>query len=139
VWKQRFNETAVHAALMAYGEKIGLSAAMLVKQYRHEVKFTSSMREFFTWGRSYGSTRARLAGARRLVYACLSPLIPAVLLLRSGVGVFQKRRLVGAWLKSLPVSAALTIAWSGGELVGYLAGEASTPMPEHVRQSHAGQ
>jgi len=83
------------------------------------------MREFYTWGRSYGSTRARVGGAvKRLVYAGLSPLIPAVLLLRSGSVALSRRRLAGQWLKSLPVSALLTFAWSAGELTGYVAGEA---------------
>ncbi len=125
VWKHRFGETAVHAALMAYGEKLALSPAIVVRQYRDDVTFRASMREFLTWGRSYGSTRAKLAvPAKRLVYAGLSPLIPVVLLLRSGMDVFKKGRLTAAWLKCLPAITALTLAWSGGELMGYLAGEA---------------
>jgi hypothetical protein len=140
VWRQRFSETAVHTALMACGEKLALSGAVIVRQYRDEVTFGSCCRDFLTWGRSYGSTRARLAGpARRLVYACLSPLVPAILLLRTAADVVQKRRLLAAWLKSLPVAAALTIAWSLGEFTGYLAGEASAAIAEpRVRQMHAG-
>lgn len=140
VWHQRFSETAVHTALMAGGEKLALSGAVIVKQYRDNITFGSCCRDFLTWGRSYGSTRARLAGpARRLVYACLSPLVPAILLLRTAADVVKKRRLLPAWLKSLPVAAALTIAWSLGELTGYLAGEAAGAIPEpRMRQTHAG-
>jgi hypothetical protein len=73
------------------------------------------------------------------MYACLAPLIPGVLLLRIALDVFHKRRLVAAWLKSLPVAAVLTLAWSAGELVGYLAGEAAGPIAQPgVRQTHAG-
>jgi hypothetical protein len=139
VWNERFSETAVHAALLASGEKLALSGAVIVRQHRDNVQFGSSLRDFFTWGRSYGSGRTRLAGtARRLIYICLSPLIPVVLLLRSALDVFHKRRLVGAWLKSLPVALLLTLAWSAGELTGYLAGEASPLQHPRVRQTHAG-
>jgi hypothetical protein len=139
VWNERFSETAVHAALLASGEKLALSGAIIVRQYRDDVQFGSSLRDFFIWGRSYGSTRSRLAGtARRLMYVCLSPLIPAVLLLRSARDVFRKRRLVAAWLKSLPIALLLTLAWSAGELMGYVAGEASLLQQPHVRQTHAG-
>jgi len=125
VWSRRFNETAVHAALMAHGEKLALAGDIVATQCRGDVRLGPSMREFYTWGRSYGSTRARLGGAvKRLVYAGLSPLIPAVLLLRSGSVALSRRRLAGQWLKSLPVSALLTFAWSAGELTGYVAGEA---------------
>jgi hypothetical protein len=141
VWKEQFSETAVHAALIASAERLGLSGAVIVRQYREGVRFDSSLRDFFTWGRSYGSIRASAGGpARRLAYACLSPLVPGVLLLRSALDVIKKRRLIVAWLKSLPVAAALTIAWSVGELVGYLAGEASTTTMEPVvRQTSAGE
>jgi hypothetical protein len=104
------------------------------------VRLGSSLREFFTWGRSYGSTRARLgSGVKRLIFIGLSPLIPAVLLLRSGSVALGRRRLAGQWMKSLPISALLTLAWSAGELTGYLAGEAPAARDERVRHSYAGQ
>jgi hypothetical protein len=122
---------------MASGERLALSPGIVVRQYRQEIRLGSSMSEFFTWGRSYGSTRARLAGTvKRLIYVGLSPLIPVVLLLRSGRDVMRKRRLLAEWLKCLPLSIALTLAWSGGELIGYLAGEAS-PALEKARPATA--
>jgi hypothetical protein len=140
VWSRRFGETAVHAALMAHGEKLALAGDVVATQCRGDVRLGSSLREFFTWGRSYGSTRARLGGGvKRLVFIGLSPLIPAVLLLRSGSVALGRRRLAGQWLKSLPVSALLTLAWSAGELTGYLAGEAPAARDERVRHSYAGQ
>jgi hypothetical protein len=124
VWKHRFHETAVHAALMASGETLALSPGIVVRQYRPDARLGPALREFFIWGRSFGATRRRQAGAIGLViYVCLSPLIPVVLLTRSALDVFRKRRLVGPWLKSLPLSAMLVGAWSCGELTGYLAGE----------------
>jgi hypothetical protein len=129
VWKQRFHETEVHTALMAGGEKLALAPGIIVRQYRPEVKFGSSLREFYSWGRSYGGSRAKPAGpAKRFLYAGLTPLVPGILLLRSGMNVVRKKRLLLPWLKSLPVGVALTLAWTWGELTGYVTGEANGPL-----------
>jgi hypothetical protein len=57
-------------------------------------------------------------------------MIPAALLLRSCRDTLRKRRLITKWIKSFFVSAVLTLAWSCGELMGYIAGEANPPGPE---------
>jgi hypothetical protein len=139
VWQHRFNETAVHAALLAQGHRLGLSPIIVVRQNRQDVRLGSSVRDFFNWGRSFGSIRARLARpSMRMVYICLSPMIPAALLLRSCRDTLRKRRLITKWIKSFFVSAVLTLAWSCGELVGYIAGEANPPGPENcVRRPQA--
>jgi hypothetical protein len=139
VWQQRFNETAVHAALLAQGNRLGLSPLIVVRQNRHDIRLGSSMRDFFNWGRSFGSTRARLAGPfMRIVYVCLAPMIPIALLVRSCRDTLRKRRLMATWIKSFFVSAVLTLAWSCGELMGYIAGEANPPGSETcVRRSQA--
>lgn len=51
-----------------------------------------------------------------------APVTPGVLVLRNAADIFRKRRLIGAWIKSLPASVALTLAWSCGEFTGYVAG-----------------
>ncbi len=128
VWKRRFHETEVHSALLAGGDKLALAPGVIVKQYRPEARFGSSLREFYSWGRSYGGSRAKPAGpAKRVLYAGLTPLVPGILLLRSGMDVFRKKRLLLPWLKSLPVGVALTLAWTWGELTGYVTGEANGP------------
>jgi GT2 family glycosyltransferase len=120
VWRTRFNETEVHAALTAAGESIALSPQAIVRQHR-EVRLGNSLGEFFEWGRCYGRARASLVGAGRR-FACLaaSPLIPGLLLLRSGVDVWRKRRLFEKWIQCLPLSIALNTAWAFGEAAGYL-------------------
>jgi hypothetical protein len=128
VWKQRFHEREVHSALLAGGDNLALARGIVVQQYRPEVRFGSSLREFYSWGRSYGGSRAKSAGpAKRFLYAGLTPLVPGILLLRSGMDVFRKKRLLVPWLKSLPVGVALTLAWTWGELTGYVTGEANRP------------
>jgi hypothetical protein len=120
-WQSRFNETIVHAALKTAQFKIGLSPSIIVHQYWPESGLGGAAREFYTWGRNYGNARARLAApGKLLVYACLSPLIPVVLLSRTGLSTLRKGRLRLEWFKALPVSVVLTLAWSGGELSGYL-------------------
>ena len=123
VWERRFNETSVHWALQAQGRKLRLCPRIIVRQHRGQLHFGELAREFFTWGRSYGSTRGALSGSvKRLIYAAMAPVIPGVLVLRNAADIFRKRRLIGAWIKSLPASVALTLAWSCGEFTGYVAG-----------------
>ena len=138
VWQERFNETSVHWALTAQRKKLALSPDIIVWQHRENLRFGKSAREFFNWGRSYGGTRAKLAGpVKRLIYAAMAPAIPFVLLLRNARDVRSKGRLTGVWLKSLPLSMALTGAWCCGELTGYLAGEVKPAWPKPVRESQA--
>ena len=138
IWERQFNETAVHWELTAQGGKLGLSPEIVVRQHRDNLVLGRCLREFFTWGRSYGSTRARLAGpVKRLIYACLAPLIPAVLVWRTGSDVLRKGRLAAAWLKSLPCGLALTTAWSCGELAGYLAGPAPDASPADAQKTQS--
>lgn len=132
VWHERFNEAIVHDALISAGYKIALSPDIVVHQYWPDGGLGAAMKEFFTWGRNYGCTRARLAKrVTVLLYACLSPLIPVVLLSRSGLNTIRKKRLRAAWFKALPVSVLLTMAWSFGELAGYRGIFARTPRGEH--------
>ena len=121
VWQRRFNETAVHGALMAVGEKLALSPKIVVRQYWPRQTVRAVLRQFFDWGRSYGQTRTKLMSpGRRLLRAILAPLIPFALLLRSARDTARKRRLIRQWLKALPASALLTVAWSCGEFAGYI-------------------
>ena len=120
VWGTRFNETEVHAALMAAGASIALSPGAIVRQHRR-VSLGDSLGEFFEWGRCYGRARASLVGAgKRIAYFAASPLIPGVLLCRVGADAWRKRRLFDKWIRCLPLSIALTTAWACGEAAGYL-------------------
>jgi hypothetical protein len=120
VWTGRFNETAVHAALMAAGESIALWPRAIVRQHR-VVNLGESLGEFFEWGKCYGHARASAVGAgKRFAYLAASPLIPGVLLFRVGADAWRKRRLFNKWIRCLPLSIALNVAWACGEAAGYL-------------------
>ncbi len=126
VWEQVFHETAVNWALTSRGDKLALSREIVVYQNRTGLQLRSALKERFIWGRSYAATRSRLArGAKRLVYAALSPLLPAILMARMTTNALKKGRHTGAFLKALPLTVMLTLSWSVGELVGYLTAQAN--------------
>ena len=120
IWQEKFNETIVNGALIDRGEKIALSARIIVRHYRHHLRLGTVVREFFIWGRSYALTRSRvMKNRRRNAYAILSPLLPGVLLLRMTVNLMRKGRNLLTFVKTFPIIALLTTSWSCGELVGY--------------------
>jgi glycosyltransferase involved in cell wall biosynthesis len=72
-------------------------------------------------GRQFGAARLRGAGAAvRLTRIVSSPLIPGVLLAKIVGRVMRSGRDVVPFVLSLPVLAAFILAWTAGELWGYL-------------------
>lgn len=140
-WSKAYNETRVHAALAARGETLWLSPEVVVYQHRLNLNLSSALRERYIWGRSYAVTRAAtLSSLRRLMLAALSPVLPLVLVLRQLKGVMHTRRNSTAFLQALPLLILLTVAWSYGELLGYLSGRLgkSCELPEseaHTKQT----
>lgn len=121
VWQESFHETAVNWALASRGEKLALAGDIIVYQHRKNLRFGNALMERFIWGRSYAATRSLLtSGIKRLMYAALSPLLPAILLARMAVMVVKRGRHLGPFLKALPLIALLTMSWACGELVGYM-------------------
>ena len=142
VWKDIFHESAVNQALLVRGIKVRLSPRMILHQHRLDLRFSSALKERYVWGRSYAATRGCLAGsARRAFWAAFSPALPVLMLARMSAMAFRKRRNFGAYLKALPLTAALVVSWSCGELTGYLTGRATargTPAAEAIaRGTHA--
>jgi hypothetical protein len=123
VWAQAFHETVVNSSLMSRGQKLALRPDIIVYQHRDNLQLGSALRERFIWGRSYAATRSVLVGkAKRAIYAALSPVLPAVLVLRMVRTAWAKRSSFSKFLKSLPLIVMLLASWSVGELVGYLTG-----------------
>ena len=121
VWQASFQETIVHRALQARGGRMRLASGMVLLQQREALRLGAALKERFIWGRSYAAARAGLAGGRqRLFWLALSPALPAVLLARMSAMAAAKRRTLGAFLRALPLTAALTVSWSLGEFTGYL-------------------
>ena len=142
VWQDSFHETAVNWALASRGEKLALAPEIIVYQHRNGLRLGSALKERFIWGRSYAAGRSRLVSApRRMIYAVLAPLLPALLVLRMTLNVIKKGRCVGAFAKALPLTAMLTASWSVGELVGYVtacANSSGAPAGETIARAGAG-
>jgi hypothetical protein len=131
VWQEFFQEKAVNGALRARGEKLALAPEVVLYQHRQGLRLKEALKERFVWGRSFGGTRARLAGTpRRVLWTVSSPLLPALILTRMTLMAWKKRRTMAAFLKAMPLTGALTLSWSGGEFVGYLTGRAGAAGPQ---------
>ena len=122
VWRDVFHETAVNAALLARGEKIGLSRGVRVAQHRSDLRLAQALRERFIWGRSYAASRpTAVAPAARARHAAVTPLLPFALTFRVAASVLRKRRHVSELARALPLVVMLFAAWALGELAGYCA------------------
>jgi len=125
VWEEIFHETAVNGALNAAGRRVALSPQLVTHQHRGELRLGKALSERYIWGRSYAGTRSSLVGfGKRAVLAGLSPVLPAVLLLRMASAAARKPGAVEPFLKTFPLTTALEISWCFGEAVGYITGRA---------------
>lgn len=121
-WAHEFHETTVNWALRARGESLWLSPLLVVRQQR-SLRLAHVLRERFEHGRLFAATRAaRNEGPSRLAYAAAALLLPPLLIGRVALGVLRRRRAIGALARALPSMLAVTVAWSAGELAGYLSG-----------------
>ncbi len=122
-WSDTYNEARVHAALARRGETLALSPDVIVYQHRLNLRLGPALTERYVWGRSFAAVRvAALVASRRTVFAAASPVLPLMLLFRQFKNVLRTRRNRAAFLRALPLTALLNLAWSCGEFVGYLTG-----------------
>jgi hypothetical protein len=126
LWQEVFHETSVNRALRARGEKLTFAPGAVLYQRRHGLSFRRALQERYVWGRSYGATRARLAGAApRLFWSVFAPGLSVLILARMTLSACKKRRTLPQFLRALPLTTALVVSWSCGELTGYWTGRAS--------------
>jgi hypothetical protein len=122
LFEEEFHETTVNWALMERGHTLHLSPGVIVYQQRN-LTVSEALSERLQFGRLFAATRVAATGpARRLVYAAFSVLLPALLVLRVTRNVFGKRRHLGPYVRALPYVTMLAVAWSIGELCGYVTG-----------------
>ena len=121
-WRNGFWELAVHAELRKAGLQLLLTPAVVVS-HKRSFGLWGFVTQRFQHGTQFGRERAsRLTWPRRALYISLSPTIPLVYLVRITRQVFGKRRHRLRFIRSLPVLVLFLLAWSGGELLGYLRG-----------------
>ncbi len=126
LWQQRYQEPLVHGALARAGARMLLSPAPVVDAQRGPLRLGAVLRERVVFARVFAATRAREAStARRALLAAASLALPLLLVARrvrerSARGPLRAK----SFLAALPLIALLSCAWSFGELLGYLRGEA---------------
>jgi len=112
-WADTYSESRVHAALAQRSEVIALSPDVIVYQHRLNLRLGPALVERYVWGRSYAAVRVEVvSAAKRAVFAVLCPLQK----------VMSTKRNQVAFVRALPLTAMLDVAWSWGEFVGYVTG-----------------
>jgi hypothetical protein len=120
LWRDRFHEPVVNWHLISLGEELLLSNELVVQHVRPPATLARLLPERFHWGRLFGWIRANhFTPRQRFFYIALSPLIPVSLWLRHGLTQARKGR-GGRYLLALPYVIILTIAWTVGEVWGYV-------------------
>lgn len=120
IWRELFHETAINTALAERYGVLWLAPEARVGMRRH-VAFPSAMYERYAFGRLFGCTRLEfLPGWRRAYYGILAPALPAILFGRIVRAAFRNASNARRFLLAWPFVAALVLAWSWGEWLGYL-------------------
>jgi glycosyltransferase involved in cell wall biosynthesis len=122
VWRNGFWEPAVHAELKKTGLQLLLVPSIIVC-HKKSFSLKGFLEQRFQHGMQFGGERAsRFSGPKRALYVLLSPAIPIAFLVRISRQVLRKRRHRKEFLRSLPILLLFLLAWTWGELIGYLRG-----------------
>jgi hypothetical protein len=122
VWHSRYSELPVHSSLARQGVTLWQRPQIVVRQGRGPLGFWTTLGERYSWGKLFGSVRAReLSFFGRLFYIVLSPVLPLLLVTRMAKKSLPTGR-CGRFLLALPYLLCLTTAWCVGEFMGYLTG-----------------
>lgn len=122
VWGKAFHEPEVNAALLARNHQLALSPDLIVYQRRGKLTLSRAVQERVVWARGYATNRSKhLNAIRRVILGALSPVLPIVIPLRIFLTVLRKGRLVGQFVRALPLIVCLAAATAFGELQGYMA------------------
>lgn len=121
-------ENFLHDRLHGEGFVLGLDPKIVVG---HRKRFT--VRGFLTerFHNSRAFSGLRVAGSPRWVrtaWAAASLLLPPLLLFRMTREIARRPAVRGRYLRALPLVVLFTLAWTVGELVGYLMGPGDSPL-----------
>ncbi len=119
-YEEGFYETFVNAALQERGYALYfIPTAVVYHDKSYELK--AALRDCYGYGRDFAARRlADASRVRQLLYAGMSVLLPALQVSRIVSRTVRRRRHLGKLVGSLPHVVLLMIAWSYGELRGYL-------------------
>ena len=126
-WENGFHEPAVHGALLERGDVLWLSPDIVVYQNRIGLKLSDALQERFIWGRYFAGNRFTGIGLpKRMLYCLLSIAVPGIILLKMTKNAVKKKRLLGVFVKVLPITILMSLFWFFGEFAGYFTGRASS-------------
>lgn len=120
-------EADIVARLSQEGARVSVSpGAVLYKAITMTLGTALAQRSHFS--RTLAAARAkRMPKLERFARTLAAPVLPALILLRIATSVFKKKRYRGRFLSSLPHILLLMIAYTGGEVAGYVAGSGTSP------------
>ena len=117
-----FWEPAVHTELKKAGLQLLLVPSIVIS-HKKSFSLKGFLKQRFQHGMQFGRERAsRFPGPKRALYVLLSPAIPVAFLVRISQQVLSKRKHRKEFLISLPILLLFLLAWTWGELIGYLRG-----------------
>ena len=126
IFAEGFWENDVNNELLARGYLLWLEPSLVVT-HNKPYRFFPYLVLRYRHARCYGGMIAqKLTGVGRARRAILSPLIPALLMLRAVRGIRAKRRRQGQFLLAAPALLLCYLVWFWGELAGYLRGPGAT-------------
>jgi hypothetical protein len=126
VWQDEFHENEVNGALLAGGGCLWLDPDAVVVHNR-TLTARAAIRDRYEFGRLFASGRVRGASfLRRGAFVLATPLLPVVILLRPLLSELRRGGRVSTVLRAAPALATIALAWSFGELLGYLTGRPGT-------------
>jgi len=116
-----FWEAELNAELSRSGRVLwSCSAATVVQRQQRGLIEYLPLR--FRHGRGYGARRLAASPQKRNRFVAMSGLVPFLLLFRTLRAVFAKKNHRVRLVATLPLVATYFVAWSLGEMTGYLAG-----------------
>jgi GT2 family glycosyltransferase len=114
-------EAGLHWRMLADGIKFR-SAPKMVVYHCGPFNFGYYLEQRFWFSRAFSSARG-LTAAKKLVYICLSPLLPVLLAVRMAQRVVKQNCHVGKFIQILPLLVPVLLVYVTGEVVGYVAGQ----------------
>jgi glycosyltransferase involved in cell wall biosynthesis len=120
--KQGYRETFLHDYLNSHGEVLWSDATISMIHKKHFTLF-SFLTERYHYSRAFAGQRNKtMHPGQRLLYLCLAPLLPPILLVRLSRQVLSRKRHIQKFCFSLPYLVIFTVIWAIGEVVGYAIG-----------------
>lgn len=115
-WEAEFNAELLRSGRVLWSCS---TATVVQRQQRGLIEYLPLR---FRHGRCYGARRLAASPQKRRRFVAMSGVVPFLLLFRTLRAVFAKKNHRLRLVATLPLAATYCVAWSLGEVTGYLAG-----------------